>query len=102
MCTVEESCKGEVDEPFYPSSDTIATICYTSGTTGNPKGKGTDTSQHAQSQLQHAIGVVLTHGNIANAVYAQMHGMDFTDAPVSQAFLPLAHIYGVSNGQSQI
>ncbi len=41
------------------------------------------------------IGVVMTHGNLANAVHAQMYGIDITELPVSIAFLPLAHCYGV-------
>jgi long-chain acyl-CoA synthetase len=60
----------------------IATICYTSGTTGNPK------------------GCVLTHGNLyaqaANTVEL-LHPV-FTEASGQQAstllFLPLAHILG--------
>ena len=64
--------------------DTIATICYTSGTTGSPK------------------GCVLTHGNLyaeaANTI--DLMYPVFTAATAQQAttllFLPLAHILGRS------
>jgi len=62
-----------------PSPDTIVTICYTSGTTGNPK------------------GVVLTHGNLANAAQAYTYGVDMSPLkgtqPVTLSYLPLAHIF---------
>lgn len=62
-----------------PSADTITTICYTSGTTGNPK------------------GVVLTHGNLANAAQAYMYGLDMAplkgSQPLTLSYLPLAHIF---------
>lgn len=73
---LEELGKANLKKPTYPSSDAIATICYTSGTTGHPK------------------GAVLTHGNVANGCNAQLFGLNETTIPVSIGFLPLAHIYG--------
>ncbi|KAF9648062.1 long-chain-fatty-acid-CoA ligase [Thelephora ganbajun] len=60
------------------TADTIATICYTSGTTGNPK------------------GAVLTQGALAAATYSNLSGWDLPpDAtPVMLSYLPLAHIFG--------
>ncbi|KAH8716899.1 hypothetical protein GQ44DRAFT_402242 [Phaeosphaeriaceae sp. PMI808] len=58
-----------------PSPDDIATINYTSGTTGNPK------------------GVVLTHGNAHAATCASMVLLGSSETHVICSFLPLAHIY---------
>lgn len=60
-----------------PKPTDICTICYTSGTTGNPK------------------GVMLTHGNIMSAISASLlqlsdHRPKYSDVLIS--FLPLAHM----------
>jgi long-chain acyl-CoA synthetase len=58
-----------------PSPDDIATINYTSGTTGNPK------------------GVVLTHRNAHAATCSSMILTGGKAGEVICSFLPLAHIY---------
>ena len=55
--------------------DDVATIVYTSGTTGVFK------------------GVVLTHANIVSNIWACDRLFDFHPGDVSMAFLPLAHIF---------
>ncbi|KAL6188752.1 hypothetical protein ACLB2K_040143 [Fragaria x ananassa] len=67
-------------QPFCPpKSDDIATICYTSGTTGTPK------------------GAVLSHGNLIASVAGATFGMQFCPSDVYMSYLPLAHIYERAN-----
>ncbi|CCL99155.1 uncharacterized protein FIBRA_01170 [Fibroporia radiculosa] len=72
---LEEMGAAEPVPVVKPTSDQLATICYTSGTTGNPK------------------GALLTHGNLANAAHAQLHGYEVTGERSALSYLPLAHIY---------
>jgi long-chain acyl-CoA synthetase len=59
-----------------PTADSLATICYTSGTTGNPK------------------GVMLLHSTIYSEVSAShLMGLDLSHNDVYLSYLPLAHIY---------
>jgi len=53
----------------------IATICYTSGTTGNPK------------------GVVLTHLNLISNAAGYSYDLNIGKDDVHVSYLPLAHIY---------
>lgn len=66
--------------PFSaPKPDDIATICYTSGTTGTPK------------------GVVLTHGNLIASVAGATFGVQLDSSDLYISYLPLAHIYERAN-----
>lgn len=56
-------------------ADDTATILYTSGTTGDPK------------------GVVLTHGNVGSNVEACRIALAVTPADATVSFLPLSHIF---------
>lgn len=55
--------------------DDIATIVYTSGTTGTPK------------------GVMLTHQNILSNVNGALDAVDLTEDEVVLSFLPLSHVF---------
>ncbi|KAJ0954959.1 putative long-chain-fatty-acid--CoA ligase [Helianthus annuus] len=66
--------------PFCPpKANDIATICYTSGTTGTPK------------------GVVLTHENLISSVAASTLQIKFNSSDIYVSYLPLAHIYERAN-----
>lgn len=71
--------KSALQKPVLPTADTVCTICYTSGTTGDPK------------------GVVLTHkaivGNISSAIQQSNGLMDINPTDVHLAYLPLAHMF---------
>jgi len=59
-----------------PSTEDVATICYTSGTTGNPK------------------GVVLLHKNfVAAASGASATGLELGHNDVHISYLPLPHVF---------
>ncbi|KAJ6842039.1 putative long chain acyl-CoA synthetase 6, peroxisomal isoform X1 [Iris pallida] len=67
-------------QPFHPPKpEDIATICYTSGTTGTPK------------------GAVLSHANMVANVAGSSLSIKFYPSDVYISYLPLAHIYERSN-----
>ncbi|XVF57445.1 hypothetical protein PTKIN_Ptkin06aG0206000 [Pterospermum kingtungense] len=67
-------------QPFCPPKpEDVATICYTSGTTGTPK------------------GAVLTHGNLIANVAGFCRKVKFYPSDIYISYLPLAHIYERTN-----
>ncbi|KAJ3259675.1 hypothetical protein HK103_001936 [Boothiomyces macroporosus] len=70
-----------VKDRVVTNADTIATICFTSGTTGLPK------------------GVVISHGNLLSFVTGALHMAknqelyNFNSSDVHISYLPLAHIF---------
>jgi len=74
---VEPGAAGGVAVPAMagPQADDLATIVYTSGTTGKPK------------------GVMLTHGNVLSNVKAVLSQIAPTPDDVFLSFLPLSHTF---------
>lgn len=67
-------------KPFCPPKpEDTATICYTSGTTGTPK------------------GVVLSHANLISSVAGMSLTVKFYPSDIYISYLPLAHIYERAN-----
>ncbi|GAA5835060.1 hypothetical protein JCM3766R1_002084 [Sporobolomyces carnicolor] len=58
-----------------PAPSDCACLCYTSGTTGNPK------------------GVMTLHSSIAGVVIGSCHGNTLYPSSVQISYLPLAHVY---------
>lgn len=67
--------KANLIDPIRAKPESIASICYTSGTTNNPK------------------GVLLTHMSLALSTHSNIHGLNLPDDACIMSYLPLAHIY---------
>ncbi|KAG8986740.1 hypothetical protein FRB94_002959 [Tulasnella sp. JGI-2019a] len=77
MAELEAQGRKNPIEPIPATLDQLASVCYTSGTTSDPK------------------GVMLSHRALASAALAHLHAL--TSLPpnwIVMSFLPLAHIYG--------
>ncbi|CAI5758584.1 unnamed protein product [Candida verbasci] len=68
---------GEINAlpPIPPKKDSLFTISFTSGTTGNPK------------------GVMLTQQNLIASLISHLSGLGYQENGTHYSFLPLAHIY---------
>ncbi|KAL8278548.1 hypothetical protein RQP46_009040 [Phenoliferia psychrophenolica] len=58
-----------------PGPSSIGSICYTSGTTGNPK------------------GAIILHGALAASAVSQLHGLNIDSKGSQFSYLPLSHIF---------
>lgn len=65
----------ELIKPHPSNSDNLLTICYTSGTTGEPK------------------GVMLSHRNIMSNVKAAIERFKVSERDLLVSFLPLCHMF---------
>ncbi|MDE0359372.1 MAG: long-chain fatty acid--CoA ligase [Gammaproteobacteria bacterium] len=63
------------EEALAARPESVATILYTSGTTGNPK------------------GVLLTHANVGSNVRVSRTLLDISDTDNTLSFLPLSHVF---------
>jgi long-chain acyl-CoA synthetase len=76
MCEIESLGQKNLLPHRPPSPSDICTICYTSGTTGNPKG----------AMIRH-----INFPAVASSMIAHLKGFDFNDVHLS--YLPLAHCF---------
>ncbi|XP_010170372.1 long-chain-fatty-acid--CoA ligase 5 isoform X2 [Antrostomus carolinensis] len=76
---VEELGRNNIREPVPPKPEDLCIICFTSGTTGNPK------------------GAMLTHENVvANAaafLRSTENTVELTSSDITMSYLPLAHMF---------
>ncbi|NXI86591.1 ACSL5 ligase, partial [Rhipidura dahli] len=76
---VEELGKNNIREPVPPKPEDLSVVCFTSGTTGNPK------------------GAMLTHQNVVSNAAAFLrcteNTIECTSSDVAISYLPLAHMF---------
>ncbi|KAK2530629.1 Acsl5 [Columba guinea] len=76
---VEELGRNSIAEPVPPKPEDLCIVCFTSGTTGNPK------------------GAMLTHENVVSNVAAFLrcteNTTEVTSSDISISYLPLAHMF---------
>ncbi|XP_066047023.1 long-chain-fatty-acid--CoA ligase 5 [Chamaea fasciata] len=76
---VEELGKNNIREPVPPKPEDLSVVCFTSGTTGNPK------------------GAMLTHQNVVSNAAAFLrcteNTVECTSSDVAISYLPLAHMF---------
>lgn len=77
---IEKLGENVIDTPELSKADDIATICYTSGTTGVPKG----------AVLTHANCVAAVHSVSINCDAGILTHLDHNDVYIS--YLPMAHV----------
>lgn len=79
MQDVEALGKNNLQKPIPPKPEDLSIVCFTSGTTGNPK------------------GAMLTHENVVSDAAGVIKSFDVAVIPcpndVSISFLPLAHMF---------
>ena len=68
-----------VAEPVSKDADQVATLLYTTGTTGDPK------------------GVMLTHANLIYGGQTSASHREITSTDHIYAVLPLTHVFGLSS-----
>ncbi|NXX51006.1 ACSL5 ligase, partial [Tricholaema leucomelas] len=76
---VEELGRNNIREPVPPKPEDLSVVCFTSGTTGNPK------------------GAMLTHENVVSNAAAFLrvteNTVEVTSSDVAISYLPLAHMF---------
>lgn len=77
---LEELGKNHRHEKKPPKPEDIAVVCYTSGTTGDPKG----------AMITHRNAIAMLSGLVC---LVEKCGIVITDADVHISYLPLAHMY---------
>ncbi|NWU94712.1 ACSL5 ligase, partial [Upupa epops] len=79
MHDVEELGRNNIREPVPPKPEDLSVVCFTSGTTGNPK------------------GAMLTHQNVVANAAAFLKGTENTfeisSSDITISYLPLAHMF---------
>ncbi|NWZ03458.1 ACSL5 ligase, partial [Loxia curvirostra] len=76
---IEELGRNNIKEPVPPKPEDLSVVCFTSGTTGNPK------------------GAMLTHQNVVSNAAAFLrcteNTIECTSSDIAISYLPLAHMF---------